>query len=284
MKKFLAAILAILFYIFGTQYLRENPNSETEIQQSFRVVSLAPSFTETVFELGGGAQLVGVTTYCDFPLEAQEKEKIGGFVHPNIEKIVSLKPHLVLAESSTSSRTVPNLRHLGINVLETPSPESFVEIFENIRKVGEAIEKSDPANILIQKMKIQLENIKEKSSHMVRNPSIYIEIDLPSWTIGHKSFINEALVICGGRNIFADIEMPALQVSKETIIQRNPEIILSFEATAEEIRKRPGWSQIHAVQRGKIVDDIDRNLLSHGNHRLLEGMEKLQERLLKIVN
>jgi len=284
MKKFLAAILAILFYIFGTQYLRENPNSETEIQQSFRVVSLAPSFTETVFELGGGTQLVGVTTYCDFPLKAQEKEKIGGFVHPNIEKIVNLKPHLVLAESSTSSRTVPKLRHLGINVLETPSPESFVEIFENIRKVGEAIEKSDPANILIQKMKIQLENIKEKSSHMVRNPSIYIEIDLPSWTIGHKSFINEALVICGGRNIFADIEMPALQVSKETIIQRNPEIILSFEATAEEIRKRPGWSQIHAVQRGKIIDDIDRNLLSHGNHRLLEGMEKLQERLLKIVN
>ena len=283
MKKLIALVSIVLVGIVTAQIIRTNPDSKTKSAHIFRIVSLAPSFTEIVFELGAGSQLVGVTTYCTYPPEAQAKEKIGGFVHPNLERIASLEPNLVLAEHWTSSKAVPSLRRLGIKVLETPNPRSFGKIYANIREVGKAIGKPSAARALVERMKLQVKAIEEKGKSLAYSPTLYIEIDLPSWTVGRNSFINEAILLCGAQNIFSDIEMPALQVSKETIIKRNPDVILSLEATAQEIRSRPGWNQIHAVQHGNVIDDLDRNLLSHGNHRLLEGMRELQIRLSKII-
>ena len=284
MKKLIALVSVVLVGILATQLTRENPDSKAESAQILRIVSLAPSFTEIVFELGAGNQLAGVTTYCTYPPEAQTKEKIGGFVHPNLEKIVSLEPDLVLAEHWTSSKAVPSLRRLGIKVLETPNPQSFGKIYGNIREVGRAIGKPSAAQALVESMKLQVEAIEEKGKRLAYSPTLYIEIDLPSWTVGRNSFINEAILLCGAQNIFSDIEMPALQVSKEAVIKRNPDVILSLEATAREIRSRPGWNQIRAVQHGNIIDNLDRNLLSHGNHRLLQGMRELQTRLSKIIH
>ena len=284
MKKLIALVSVVLVGILATQLIRKNPDSKAESAQILRIVSLAPSFTEIVFELGAGSQLAGVTTYCTYPPEAQTKEKVGGFVHPNLEKIVSLEPDLVLAEHWTSSKAVPSLRRLGIKVLETPNPQSFGKIYGNIREVGRAIGKPSAAQALVESMKLQVEAIEEKGKRLAYSPTLYIEIDLPSWTVGRNSFINEAILLCGAQNVFSDIEMPALQVSKEAVIKRNPDVILSLEATAREIRSRPGWNQIRAVQHGNIIDNLDRNLLSHGNHRLLEGMRELQTRLSKIIH
>ena len=283
MKKVLALFLAIT--IVGTL-----ANSSQALKQSsfkgenpLRLVSLSPAITETLFALGLGAEIVGVTTYCKYPKAAEEKEKIGGFLDPNLEKIVYLKPTHVFSESWPSSKTVPRLKQFQLNVVETLSPHSISEVFLFMEEVGKAVEQKEATVHLVSKMEKQLRKIKKKQREFSRRPTIYIEIASPTWTVGKKSFVTEALFITGAKNIFSDVELPALQASKEVIVQKNPEIIISFAAKKEEIEKRPGWKNIQAVQRGNIIDDFPQELLSHGNHRLIEGMEQFQKRLALIM-
>jgi len=284
MKKFVGAILLILLIIFAVQASRRAPSNQSVPQEDVRIVSLAPNLTEILFELGVGEQVVGVTKYFADSSQGEQKEVIGDFLNPNLEKIASLKPSLVIAEHWPSSRTVPRLREFGLPVLETLSPTSLEEIYQIIREVVEVVERSHPAEALIQNMKERLRVVKERAAQLSDRPSVYIEVDLPTWTIGKRSFITEAFHLCGARNLFDDVEKRALQASKETIIARNPDIILTYTVSASLISQRPGWDQIKAVQNGKILDDFDRDLLSHGNHRLIEGMEKLQARILTMMS
>ena len=283
MKKFVGAVLLILLILFALQASRRAPSSQSVPQEDVRIVSLAPNLTEILFELGVGEQVVGVTKYFSDSSQGQQKEEIGDFFNPNLEKIVSLKPTLVIAEHWPSSRTVPRLREFGLPVLETISPTSLEEIYQIIREVGKVVDRSQPAEALIQSMKKRLRVVKERAVQLSDRPSVYIEVDLPTWTIGKRSFITEAFYLCGARNLFDDVEKRALQASKETIIARNPDIILTYTVSASLISQRPGWDQIKAVQNGRILDDFDRALLSHGNHRLIEGMEKFQARILTMM-
>jgi len=284
MKKFVGAVLLILLIIFAVQASRRAPSSQKASQEDVRIVSLAPNLTEILFELGVGEQVVGVTKYFTDSSQGQGKEVIGDFLNPNLEKIASLKPSLVIAEHWPSSRTVPRLREYGLPVLETLSPTSLEEIYQVIREVGKVVDRSQPAEALIKNMKERLRVVKERAAQLSERPSVYIEVDLPTWTIGKRSFITEAFHLCGARNLFDDVEKRALQASKETIIARNPDIILTYTVSASLISQRPGWDQIKAVQNGRILDDFDRDLLSHGNHRLIEGMEKLQARILTMMS
>ena len=284
MKKFVGTVLLILLILFALQASRRAPSSQSVSQEDVRIVSLAPNLTEILFELGVGEQVVGVTKYFSDSSQGQQKEEIGDFFNPNLEKIISLKPTLVIAEHWPSSRTVPRLKEFGLPVLETISPTSLEEIYQIIREVGKVVDRSQPAETLIQSMKERLRVVKERAVQLSDRPSVYIEVDLPPWTIGKRSFITEAFHLCGARNLFDDVEKRALQASKETIIARNPDIILTYTVSASLISQRPGWDQIKAVQNGRILDDFDRALLSHGNHRLIEGMEKFQARILTMMS
>ena len=284
MKKFVGTVLLILLILFALQASRRAPSSQSVPQEDVRIVSLAPNLTEILFELGVGEQVVGVTKYFSDSSQGQQKEEIGDFFNPNLEKIVSLEPSLVIAEHWPSSRTVPRLKEFGLPVLETISPTSLEEIYQIIREVGKVVDRSQPAETLIQSMKKRLRVVKERAVQLSDRPSVYIEVDLPTWTIGKRSFITEAFHLCGARNLFDDVEKRALQASKETIIARNPDIILTYTVSASLISQRPGWDQIKAVQNGRILDDFDRALLSHGNHRLIEGMEKFQARILTMMS
>jgi len=284
MKKFVGTVLLILLILFALQASRRAPSSQSVSQEDVRIVSLAPNLTEILFELGVGEQVVGVTKYFSDSSQGQQIEEIGDFFNPNLEKIVSLKPTLVIAEHWPSSRTVPRLKEFGLPVLETISPTSLEEIYQIIREVGKVVDRSQPAETLIQSMKERLRVVKERAVQLSDRPSVYIEVDLPTWTIGKRSFITEAFHLCGARNLFDDVEKRALQASKETIIARNPDIILTYTVSASLISQRPGWDQIKAVQNGRILDDFDRSLLSHGNHRLIEGMEKFQARILTMMS
>lgn len=281
MKKFIGAVAVIAVAVLVGQYVRHEGVDQSSPGAGRRIISLAPNLTEILFELGLGNEIVGVTTYCTYPPAARQKEKIGDFINPNTEKIVSLDPDLVIAEQWPSSKVVPRLKQMGVPVVETVSPKSLTEIYRLIDEVGRIVGRPDQASALVNSMKDRIREIEDQGKRFSRRPTLYVEIDPPSWTVGRKSFIHEAVELCGTRNIFGDVDRPAIQVSKEIIIERDPEMILSFEAGAAEIRRRPGWNQITAVREGHIIDDVDRNLLSHGNHRLVAGMEELQKRIIK---
>ena len=283
MKRFIGIASLTFLVILGIQWTRSVSLDEPSRGDDLRIISLAPNLTEILFELGLGDQIVGVTNYCTYPPEALEKEKVGGFIDPNLEKIVSLEPDLVVSEHWPSSKTVPRLREFGLQVSEVISPRSFEEIYQVIRGVGDAVNRSQGAEELIRRMKERLETIKTMTATLSGSPSIYVEIDLPSWTIGKQSFITEALLLCGARNLFEDVDRRSFQASKEMIVDRNPDVILAYTVGAPAIRQRLGWDGIKAVQEGRIIDDLERSLLSHGNHRLIEGMEQLQARLLDMM-
>jgi iron complex transport system substrate-binding protein len=284
MKKFVGGALLILLLIFLIQASRRAPSDQSPPQGAVRIVSLAPNLTEILFELGVEDQVVGVTTFFADSSRGQQKEEIGDFLNPNLEKIASLKPSLVIAEHWPSSRTVPRLKAFGLPVLETISPTSLDEIYQIIREVGKVVDRSRRAEALIHNMKERIRVVQKRAAQLSYRPTVYIEVDLPTWTIGKRSFITEAFHLSGARNLFDDVEKRALQASKETIIARNPDIILTYTVSGPIISQRPGWDQIKAVKNGRILDDFDRDLLSHGNHRLIEGMEKLQARILAMMS
>jgi iron complex transport system substrate-binding protein len=282
MKKFVIACSFLLVGLLAYQQFRWQRTAPAPAPAGQRLISLSPTLTEILFELGSGNQLVGVTTYCVYPPEALAKEKIGDFVNPNFEKILELKPDLILAERWSSSKIVPRLRESGLRIVEISSPRSIADIYQVIAQAGQALQKEAKANQIVDDMQRRIEVVKTKASQMRWHPRIYIEIDLPSWTVGRTSYTSEAIELCGAYNIFGEVERPALQVSRETIIERNPDVILSFDSPPSEYQRRPGWEKIKAIQLGRVIDDVGRNLLSHGNHRLVVGMEQLQAKLLEM--
>ena len=282
MRKFIVGCLLLLLGLLGYQQYRLSRTHKEPSQGSQRFISLSPTLTEILFELGAGNDVVAVTTYCVYPEDAKAKEKIGDFVNPNFEKIVGLKPDVVFAETWSSSKIVSRLRGSGLKVTEVKSPRSVEEIYQAMIQVGEGLGKESQANTTVESMKLRIQAIRARADQMKVHPTIYIEIDLPSWTVGRASYTSEAIEICGARNIFNDVDKPALQASKETIIERNPEVILTFDSNPEEFSLRPGWQKISAIQKGWVIADVGRNMLSHGNHRLVDGMEQLQSRLLEL--
>ncbi len=277
-------LVAVLFALVGlTQWARREAPETAPADARQRLVSLAPNLTGILIDLGLSDQLVGVTSYCDYP-QAAEVTKIGDFINPNLEKILSLKPDLLLAEEWASSKTVPRLRRLGIQVAEMPSPQTIDEIYGLIESVGSIVGRDDQARETVERMRARVEKVEEKAALFGSRPRLYIEIDRPTWTVGKISFTNEAIYRCGAENIFSDLSRPAPQVSEEAIISRDPDVILSFMASAKEIASRPGWDRISAVREGRIIDDFSQSQLSQGNLRLVAGMEELQRRLVDLMD
>ena len=284
MRRFLIAVASVLVLLSARQIWRMESPGTPDPDSARRLVSLAPNLTGLLFELGAGDQVVGVTRYCDYPAEARSREQVGDFIQPSLEKMVALRPDLILAERWPSSRTVERLRQLRLPVQELTSPTSLEEIYGLVVQVGELVQREPEAADLVARMRRQADSIAKVSDGFPYRPGLYLEIDLPTWTVGGPSFSSEAIRFCGARNIFDDLEIAAPQVSEEEIIVRNPAIIVSFAATAEEIRRRPGWSGIEAVRRGRIIDNFEEALLSRGNHRLLVGMEQLQQRIRETMS
>ncbi len=275
MRLAIALLLVVILASAAWLVLREPPANAPANGAEMRVVSLSPTLTETVYDLGAGDLLVGVTSYCNYPAEARRVERIGDFINPNTERIVALNPTLVLAERWTSSRIVPKLRGMGLRVVETISPASIGEIDRLIEEVGEALDRTEQAERLIEQMHSRITTVQRGASRLEQRPSVYLEIDPPSWTVGRRSYTNEAIVLAGGRNIFDDMDIASLLASKEEIVRRNPDLVIAFSASRSEVASRAGWGGIRAVRNGQIVDDFNRDLLSRGSFRLVEGIEKL---------
>jgi len=281
-RKLILVCLVFLVGLLGLQLVRRKPPNRDAPQDGSKIVSMSPSLTEILFELGLGKNLVGVTTYCNYPPETAQIEKIGDFVNPNFERILNLHPDLIFAERWTSSRIVSRLRDAGLTVVEIQSPRSIADIYVTIASVGREVSREDRAREITGDMQARILKIQTQAAAFVKPPSLFIEIDVPNWTVGGMSYTSEAINLCGARNIFEDVQKPAFQASVESIFKLDPDVILSFDAKASDFMRRPGWLQLKAVRDHKIIDDIGRNLLSHGNHRLVIGMEQLQAQLLKM--
>ncbi len=242
------------------------------------IVSLVPSVTEILFALGVEDQLKAVTTFCDYPEEAGEMPKVGDFSNPSVERIVGMEPNLVFATVPEQQRTVESLRTLGVRT-EIVNPESIDEILLAIEQIGEWTGTSARASKIVEAMSRERDALEERVREQERRLRVYVELDVnPLFTVGRGSFVNRLVELAGGQNI-VESEMPYLAVNAEIIVAGDPEvIILTYPGTAEEVGSRAGWENISAVIEGRIVDDVDPNLITRPGPRCVKGAAELFKR------
>lgn len=244
-----------------------------------RIVSLAPSNTEILFSLGLGDKVVGVTNYCDYPEEAKAKEKIGGFANPNIEKIISLKPDLVVA-TDMHQKPVEQLEKLNIPVVVL-APKNISDVLESIEMIGEATGKTDESQKLVETLSQRIKTVEDKVAGIPqeKRPKVYYEVwPEPFTTAGPGTFVNDIIEKAGGQNIAGDAQKAYPEYSQEMIISKNPDIIIfshhgSSKQTVEDILKRSGWESIKAMKDKKVYY-VDENIVQRATPRLIDGLEQ----------
>jgi iron complex transport system substrate-binding protein len=249
-----------------------------------RVISLAPSNTEIVFELGAGDQVVGRDTLSDYPEAARAVPDIGSaFEALNTELIVALNPDLIIAAEVNTPEQVKALEDLGLTVYYLKNPTTLEELYVNIEIVAQLMGK-DPTK-LTDSLKARVAAVDEKVMPLSSRPSVFYELDgtdpAKPYTAGGGTFITLLIDRAGGSNIAADIEGYP-QLSLEQVVAADPAFIIlgdsAYGVTSESIAARPGWENLSAVKNDQIFP-FDDNLVSRPGPRLVDGLEALAKLL-----
>jgi iron complex transport system substrate-binding protein len=254
-------------------------NTVTLNTEPQRIISLAPANTEILYALGLGDRVVGVTEYCNYPPEAAEKPKVGGFSDVDLEQVVGLEPDLVLATSLHTSEVVPALQERGVPVF-VADPQTVLGVLETIRTIGHITGKDQAAGALTSHMQEGISAVQETIKDAPR-PRVFWELGPELYTAGPGSFLNDLIVMAGGENVAADAESPWPQLSLEAIVLKDPAIVVladhNYGETAETVTQRSGWWNITAVREGRIVELTDDDIFSRPGPRIVEGLEFLAQ-------
>jgi len=237
-----------------------------------RIVSLSPSNTEILFALGLGDKVVGVTDWCDYPPEALEKEKVGGYVTPDIEKIVALTPDLILVAYGTPMDVINNLVGLGLTVFGIKTTD-LDDLLNDIKRVGEITDKEVEALALTSEMAVGIKAVTDQTEELEQRPKVfYIVGHEPSlWTAGQGTFIHELIEKGGGVNTCQNITGYS-EISIEYVLARDPEVIIASEWSFEWAQNATELASTNASQTGRIYT-LDDNLVQRPGPRLVEGLE-----------
>lgn len=277
MKKWFLAVLMFLFAIHGDSFASE--------KERLRVVSLAPSTTEILFALGLDEEIVGVSSFCNYPPEAQEKEKIGTFSQPNIEKILSLRPDVIFCTGLEQAPVIGKLKQLNLEVYVS-DPSNTKELFVSIKAMAKLTNREKNGDTLINKMKKDMEEMQSKVQLVPEKDRARVFIEFwnnPLMTAGRDSFIDELIRLAGGINIAHDARSAYSYFSPEQVIKRDPDcIILAYmvnEDAAKAIKERLGWRGISAVKNNRIYNDINPDILLRPGPRLVQALRELYNKL-----
>lgn len=242
-----------------------------------RIVSLSPSNTEILFALGLGERIVGVTTFCNYPPEAQKKEKVGGFSDPNIEKVVSLKPDLVVA-GDLHIKVAEELERLSIPVLIV-SPSNIEETLKSIEMLGKATGRARESEQVAQSIRNKMEEVRAKVRQVKDRPRVYYEVWYnPLVTAGPKTVMSDIIALCGGINIADDAPNAWPQYSEEIVIAKNPDVIIHSyghgDLQAASFENRPGgWREINAVRNRRIYM-VNADIVNRPGPRLTQAIDE----------
>lgn len=250
-----------------------------------RYISLAPSTTEILFALGLNDKIVGVSSYCNYPPETKTKTRVGDFSHPNVEKIIFLKPDYIFCTGLEQAPVIERLKRLKFNVYVS-DPTNIKELFISIKEIGNITKKTKEAEELIKNMENDIEAVSSKVRRIAPGKRVKVFIEIwhePLMTAGKNSFIDELITLSGGINVAHDIQRPYSIFSAERIVMLNPGcIIMAYmdrESPLKLVEGRFGWDKIDAVKNKRIFNDIDPDTLLRPGPRLTEGLKELFKRL-----
>jgi iron complex transport system substrate-binding protein len=242
-----------------------------------RIISLAPNVTETIAALGSGNSLVGRTDYCNYPLEVETLPSIGTLYNPSVEKLISLKPDLVIASSFVSDQLIVSLQKASIKVVCINKQETFEGTYALISDIALILGKEQQGEVLIEGMKAKVAKVIEATKDLTK-PRVYFMVDFGSFdgTATGDTFISEMLSLCGAINIAQDASK--WTYSKELLVRQNPDMIVMtarWGETAEQTKSlfsstKP-YSDLRSTKAGAIVT-VESDLISRQGPRSADAL------------
>ena len=251
----------------------EPAGNTDEPKSATRIVTLAPNLAELVFAVGAGDQLVGVSAWSDYPRDVLKLPEVGDAFMVDEEQLAILDPDLLLVwESGTPTHTVDELRRRGYRV-ETVRTRGLDDVGDALRRVGELTGRQAQANVVAEKFVAGLKSLREQYADQPSIDVFYQVSARPLYTINREHYVSGLIDICGGRNIFEDLDDLAPAVSAEAVIDRDPEVMLaSTDAGDDAFTEWERWPGLAAIRYGNQfllpADEIGRatpRLLIAGN-------------------
>jgi len=242
-----------------------------------KIVSLAPSVTETLFALGLGDRLVGETTYCDYPAEAKKLPKIGDFMNPSLEAVLAKKPDLILGVTgATDPVKAREMERLGLKVVLV-SVANLNDILASTRIIGALLGSDKAGENLAAKITAQVEEVKKKVSPAPRRSVLLVVGFQPLIAVGGRNFIDELITLAGGDNIAGSAAQPWLNLPDEIVVAKAPEVIIEAGMGSErESGKR--WGDLKSVPAVR-----ERRIYSYPSDKILRPGPRFGEALAEIA-
>ncbi len=219
-----------------------------------RIVSLMPANTEILFALGLGGRVVGVTDYCDYPPEVRKLPKVGG-MNTSIEKVLALRPDLVVASASGNRKAIEALAAVrgGRVPVFAIDPKTLPTLHAAIRAIGRVTGRADRAEALDQKLQARAAAVAARVKRQPTRPRVLFVLQAePLWVVGSGNFMDELIAAAGGVNVARGAGQGYRPWTLERVVAANPDVILTTMEGLDRFRGRPGWSAVKAVRSGAV--------------------------------
>jgi len=242
-----------------------------------RAVSLAPNLTEIVFSVGAGDKLVGVTSFCNYPEEAQKIQKIGDTMTPNIENIIALKPNIVFVSTASQIETfTKTLDEQGIVYFVT-NPQNLDGIYKSINQIGDVFGKTEKAREVVENLQKRVAEV-EARTEKAQRVKTFVQIDREAlYTVGRDSFITDLIRRAGGASVTADVATAYPTLNKETAFALNPEAIILSESP-NNLTPNDVFKNSPAVKNAKVFK-VNADIISRPAPRIVDALEQIARAL-----
>ena len=295
-KKMWLVLVALMLVLAACgQSNQSNKSSESEQSSSNdhqtykRIVSLIPSNTEILYELGLGKYVVGVSTVDDYPKDVKKGKQQFDAMNLNKEDLLKAKPDLILAHESqkgTSKKVLDSIEKSGVKVVYVKDEQSLEQTYDTFKQVGEVTGREKQADELINETKKNVEKVVKSVPKHHQSQSVFMEVSSKPdiYTAGQGTFFDDMLNKLDAKNSFSNIE-GWKAVDKESIIKKNPDILISTEGLSKSdyykiIKKRGGFEQIKAVKNER-VETVNGDEISRPGSRIDEGLKELRDAIYK---
>ena len=261
-----------------TREVADNLGRKLVIPQNIeRAVSLAPNLTENIFAVGAGDRLVGVTTFCNYPPEAEKIARVSDTQTPNIEAIIALQPNVVFVSTASQLENfTKTLERQNIAVFVT-NPQNLVGVLQNLKQFGELFGMGEKAEKLIAELEKRVRAVEEKVKEKPK-VRVFVQIDKDSlYTIGKDSFITDLIARAGGESVTKDVTTAYPKLSKETALALNPDAIILSESP-NNLEPNDVFKNSNAVRNGKVLK-INADIISRPSPRIVDALEQIANAL-----
>lgn len=246
----LGLVMTLAAQAAGTEVTDERGVTTRWVSPPQRIVSLLPSLTETVCELGACARLVGVDRYSNWPASVRSLPQLGGGIDPNVEAVLALRPDAVLI--AHSSRAVDQLMALGLKVVVL-EPKNSADVQRVLRQVGQllGVDEAQTQGVWRQ-IDAAVSAAAQSLPVRVKNTRVYFEVNSAPYGAGEASFIGETLARLGARNILPASMGPFPRLNPEFVVRSNPDLIMVGDQNFGGMSQRPGWAGIRALRENRL--------------------------------